>query len=96
MFDINQKIAKISEITKNRKRYTLLDFWGTWCKPCIELTPKLKQLNKDYSNDIQIISVALDNEIETVKNYTKEHHMDWFQGFVSRQKGKEVSFQNYR
>lgn len=100
LFDINQKIAKISEITKNRKRYTLLDFWGTWCKPCIELTPKLKQLNKDYSNDIQIISVALDNEIETVKNYTKEHHMDWFQGFVSRQKRQgsiisELSIKDY-
>jgi thiol-disulfide isomerase/thioredoxin len=100
LVDINQQTAKLSEITKNRKRYTLLDFWGTWCKPCLELTPKLKQLNKDYSNDIQIISVALDNDIAAVKSYTKEHHMDWFQGFVSRQNRQgsiisELSIKDY-
>lgn len=85
LFDINKKTAKISEITKNRKNYTLLDFWGTWCKPCIELTPKLIQLNNEFSNDVSIVSIALDSQVETVSNYTKQNNMDWFQGFVNRQ-----------
>jgi AhpC/TSA family len=31
-----------------RGKYTLLDFWGTWCSPCIEGIPKLKEIDKDY------------------------------------------------
>jgi hypothetical protein len=40
-----------------KEKYVLLDFWGTWCGPCIKLIPDLKQLQKKYK-DLVIVSIA--------------------------------------
>lgn len=85
-FDLNNldnQTAKLSEITNNKK-YILLDFWGTWCEPCIKLTPRLKQFNKDFSEDIDLISIALDNDVQIVKNYTQKNNIGWYQAYVNR------------
>lgn len=56
------------------KKYTLLVFWASWCKPCIAEIPKLKELHKLYQIDnLKIIHVTLDEDstkfIEAVKKY---------------------------
>lgn len=56
------------------KKYTLLVFWASWCKPCIAEIPKIKELYKLYqADDLKIIYVTLDEDstkfIEAVKKY---------------------------
>lgn len=42
-------------------KYLLIDFWASWCTPCIENIPQMKLLEEKYSSDtFQIISVSLD------------------------------------
>ncbi len=36
------------ELSKTRGQYILLDFWGSWCGPCIEEVPKLKNLHEKF------------------------------------------------
>jgi thiol-disulfide isomerase/thioredoxin len=36
----------------------LLDFWGTWCTPCLNSVPHLVDLQKRYGNRLQIVGVA--------------------------------------
>ncbi|QNR82904.1 TlpA family protein disulfide reductase [Pedobacter riviphilus] len=35
----------------------ILDFWATWCSPCIASFPKMKMLQQKYQNDLQVILV---------------------------------------
>jgi thiol-disulfide isomerase/thioredoxin len=68
-------------------KYVLIDFWGTWCKPCIKAIPDLKKVRKKYKlENLEIISLAYDVDIEKVKSYVKENNMDWTHIF---QKSKE-------
>jgi thiol-disulfide isomerase/thioredoxin len=55
----NLKISSVSEIiSENPSNYYLIDFWATWCAPCIQ---GVKQMNKiDFPKNIKIISVSLD------------------------------------
>lgn len=81
--DLSGEKLNIYDVTKKRK-YTLLDFWGTWCKPCLELTPELKKLQQVYSKEFSIVSVAYDKKKESVKNYTVKNKMNWTHAYVER------------
>src|SRR5690606_4079970 len=77
---------KISTVIKNAKKYTLLDFWGTWCLPCTKLTPKLKQFHQKNMGNVNFISVAFDDDINEVKQYTEKNDMNWHQAYVNNGK----------
>ncbi len=59
--------------------YTLLDFWGTWCKPCIAIIPELVDIRKRYPA-LNLVSIAVEgsmNDLPKLKKLTKELNMDW-------------------
>jgi thiol-disulfide isomerase/thioredoxin len=63
--------------------YILLDFWGTWCAPCINQIPELKKLYSQFKySNFQMIGVALDRNPDMVKNFVKMNQMDWVHIFV--------------
>jgi thiol-disulfide isomerase/thioredoxin len=43
------------------EKLTLIDFWATWCKPCVKAIPKLNEIYKDYKEKgVNIIGVNCD------------------------------------
>ncbi|WP_033959123.1 TlpA family protein disulfide reductase [Psychroserpens jangbogonensis] len=45
--------------TTDDKTY-VVNFWATWCAPCIKELPYFEKLNKNYSEDVEVILVSLD------------------------------------
>lgn len=53
---------------------TLVDFWATWCGPCIKEAPHFQELSTRFSSDdVVFIQVSIDTNIKTWKNYLKSH-----------------------
>jgi thiol-disulfide isomerase/thioredoxin len=49
-------------------RWVLLDFWATWCKPCIKMMPKLQQLSEAYADKgLVVIGVSIDDDAARIK-----------------------------
>jgi thiol-disulfide isomerase/thioredoxin len=61
--------ASIKEIID--KEIIVIDFWGTWCKPCVENMPKLNQ-EAALHPDVQFISLAMD-KMKPWLRYVKKH-----------------------
>lgn len=62
-------------------KYTILDFWGTWCGPCVAGLPKLKEFYQKHKSQIELVSIAHDKDIEKVKKFIEEKEMNWVHKF---------------
>lgn len=59
-------------------KYVLLDFWATWCAPCIEEIPTLRKLyEKTSKSNFEIISIVGDSPIESLEQLIKKHSISW-------------------
>jgi thiol-disulfide isomerase/thioredoxin len=76
------------------KKLLLLDFWGTWCAPCMELTPNLKELNNKYKSKLNIVSLAYQENVKPVEEYVAKNNLNWFNGIIL--KGNPKSFYEKR
>ncbi|HJS24362.1 MAG TPA: redoxin domain-containing protein [Pyrinomonadaceae bacterium] len=65
-----------------RGKVVLLDFWGTWCSPCVESVPELRSLHKRYSKDgtpFVLIGISSDSDEAEWKEFTAKNQMSWAQ-----------------
>ena len=62
-----QKEASIT-LSDYRGKVIILDFWATWCSPCVKGLPKLSAFQQSYKNDIKIIPVSHEQKA-VVKNF---------------------------
>lgn len=63
-----------------RGKNILLTFWATWCPPCIEEFPWLREINDRFKNeDLVMISVSVDNHKDSVKavNMINKENLHW-------------------
>ena len=66
----------LSNYMKNK--VILLDFWATWCPPCVRATPALVNLQRTFSGtDFSVIGVSTDQSIETVRRYVKTKNISY-------------------
>jgi peroxiredoxin len=59
-----------------RNRVMLLNFWGTWCKPCLKELPEFDRLYRKYrKNGLTLVAVATDEEPEQVQEFIDKHKL---------------------
>ena len=60
------------------KEVVVVDFWASWCGPCIAQFPHLKQLYADYAEKgFEIVGVSVDSSQEDWVGATEEHEPPW-------------------
>ncbi|HEY1165730.1 MAG TPA: TlpA disulfide reductase family protein [Chitinophaga sp.] len=71
------------ELSALRGRYVLLDFWGSWCNPCISAIPDLVRLDQTYRGILSIVNIAYDEKknLAALHKLIKENKMHWIHLF---------------
>ncbi|WP_426430442.1 TlpA family protein disulfide reductase [Winogradskyella sp. HB-48] len=59
-------------------KFLYLEFWGTWCAPCIEEIPNLKRAyNATNRKEIEFLGVAVSDTKEKLNNAIKKYDLSW-------------------
>jgi len=83
-FQVKTLDGKTIKLSDYKGRYVLLDFWATWCGPCVGEMPALKEVYKKYGQDKRFVmlGLSLDNTLDDLEDYVKKNKISWPQGYL--------------
>lgn len=58
-----------------RGKVVVLNFWASWCAPCIEEFPSLIQLQHDMPNDVVVLAVAFDTDEASYHQFLQDNNL---------------------
>ncbi|QNL51866.1 TlpA family protein disulfide reductase [Olivibacter sp. SDN3] len=85
-------LAKLLPYFSENNEYLVLDFWGTWCAPCIEALPHLQELYSSSKEEYDFLSICFDRpeNFDKAKEIFSEHGVAWPQLLDNQQARKST------
>ena len=76
--------GKPLKLSDYRGKVVLLDFWATWCGPCVGDTPNLKAVHEAFGKDERfvLVSLSLDPDAQPAIDYVKKNELGWVHVFL--------------
>jgi cytochrome c biogenesis protein CcmG, thiol:disulfide interchange protein DsbE len=75
-FTLQDADRKIS-LSQLRGKIVVLNFWATWCPPCVEEMPSLVQMQKKLQDrGVTVLAVSVDDDANDYHKFLKDHRID--------------------
>ena len=73
------------------KKAVLIDFWATWCPPCVDEIPTIKRIAETYRNQgLEVVGVSLDREEKALRDFVKREKLSYVQVF-EKEKARAIT-----
>lgn len=91
-FDEKDLAGKPVSVANYKGKVVLVDFWATWCQPCVgELPNVISAYEKHHDKGFEIIGVSLDQDEQRLKNFIKQKNVTWQQYFDGKGWGNKLA-----
>jgi len=76
--------GKEFDLSSYRGKYVLIDFWGSWCGPCVAEMPKVNEYAKKYKGKLEILGINSGDSKKKLTDFLNEHNYKWQQILSAR------------
>jgi thioredoxin 1 len=56
-------------IEASKTQPVIVDFWASWCRPCLMLSPTVEELAKEHAGKVKVVKLNVDENINTPGKY---------------------------
>ena len=61
--------STFSEVVASADRPVVVDFWATWCKPCLAIAPILEEIAAEYGDKVLVAKIDVDENADTARQF---------------------------
>lgn len=77
-FTLNDETGTAVEFNQFLGQYVLVDFWASWCGPCIAEIPKFKEIYDKYrDHGFELVGISIDKNHESWLKAINNHQLEW-------------------
>ena len=59
-------------LSEQEGKVVFINFWATWCSPCVKEMPAIEKLHQEYGDEVSIVGIDVGDNKETVASFMKE------------------------
>src|SRR5262249_12272986 len=76
-FELDLLGGKSFRLSKARGKVVILDFWATWCGPCVSAMPQVERVAREFRDrDVQLVAVNLQETEKQITSMLERHKLD--------------------
>ena len=90
-FSLKNEARKSFSLSDLKGKYVLIDFWSTWCQPCIREIPFSKELKAEFGDNVTFVYVCIASKEDKWKEMINEKPLKGVQLFVEGKEEKQMT-----
>ncbi|GAG95857.1 unnamed protein product, partial [marine sediment metagenome] len=71
-FTMSDHTGKPVQLGDFKGKYVYVDFWATWCTPCLKEMKLMPELVRKYGDHVQFLSISIDSDAERMRKFLKK------------------------
>ncbi len=87
-FELSDLQGQVVRLSKYRGKVVVLNFWATWCPPCVEEMPSLNRFARIFaSRGVVVVAVSVDDDERALRRFVADHQLEMI---ILRDPGRQV------
>jgi len=78
-FSLPNLTGESISLSSLKGKYVVIDFWGSWCGPCMIGMPKMKEYYEKYKDKLEFVGVACRDKDTAWRNAVEKNELNWIQ-----------------